>query len=234
MKLLWKNKKDEDNTLIRNKARLVAKGYRQEDRIDFEESFVPVTRLEACQNVHSICCIQVIHNLSDGHQKCMLVRRMDSLILNIQKKCIVLEKHFMDRNKLQEHGTMSSPNSRYLKVLLKSKYALEILKKHGMDKCDSIGAPMPTTSKLDADLSCLDTCKSTSRGIQFLGDIIVSLSSKKQDCTVMSIAEAETQYQLADLFTKSLSKERFEYLVGRLGMRCLTPEELEVVTKKTA
>ncbi|GJT18143.1 retrovirus-related pol polyprotein from transposon TNT 1-94 [Tanacetum coccineum] len=41
------NKKDEDNTVIRNKARLVAKGYRQEEGIDFEESFAPVTRLEA-------------------------------------------------------------------------------------------------------------------------------------------------------------------------------------------
>nr|GEX93323.1 uncharacterized mitochondrial protein AtMg00820-like [Tanacetum cinerariifolium] len=37
---LWKNKKDEDQTVNRNKARLVAKGYAQEEGIDFEESFV--------------------------------------------------------------------------------------------------------------------------------------------------------------------------------------------------
>ncbi|GJV41263.1 retrovirus-related pol polyprotein from transposon TNT 1-94 [Tanacetum coccineum] len=47
LKWLWKNKKDEDQTVIRNKARLVAKGYAQEDGIDFEESFAPVARLEA-------------------------------------------------------------------------------------------------------------------------------------------------------------------------------------------
>nr|GEX78681.1 hypothetical protein [Tanacetum cinerariifolium] len=46
-KWLWKNKKDEDQTMIRNKARLVAKGYAQEEGIDFEESFAPVARLEA-------------------------------------------------------------------------------------------------------------------------------------------------------------------------------------------
>ncbi|GKD11730.1 retrovirus-related pol polyprotein from transposon TNT 1-94, partial [Tanacetum coccineum] len=39
LKWLWKNKKDEDQTVIRNKARLVAKGYAQEEGIDLEESF---------------------------------------------------------------------------------------------------------------------------------------------------------------------------------------------------
>nr|GEW03139.1 ribonuclease H-like domain-containing protein [Tanacetum cinerariifolium] len=47
LKWLWKNKKDEDNNVIRNKARLVAKGYAQEEGIDFDESFAPVARLEA-------------------------------------------------------------------------------------------------------------------------------------------------------------------------------------------
>ncbi|GJZ22291.1 hypothetical protein Tco_0559330 [Tanacetum coccineum] len=106
-----------------------------------------------------------------------------------------------------------------------AKYAQEILKKHGMTSCDSIGTPM-ATKHLDADLSgifrylkdsvnmglwylkdtgfelttfpdlnhagCLDSRKSISGGIQFLGgDKLVSWSSKKQDCTLMSSAEAE-------------------------------------------
>ncbi|GJS88821.1 retrovirus-related pol polyprotein from transposon TNT 1-94 [Tanacetum coccineum] len=48
------------------------------------------------------------------------------------------------------------------------------------------------TAFSDADhAGCLDTQKSTSGGIQFLGDKLVSWMSKKQNCTAMSSAEAE-------------------------------------------
>ncbi|GJY82017.1 retrovirus-related pol polyprotein from transposon TNT 1-94 [Tanacetum coccineum] len=47
LKWLFKNKHDEENTVIRNKNRLVVRGYRQEEGIDFEESFAPVARMEA-------------------------------------------------------------------------------------------------------------------------------------------------------------------------------------------
>nr|GEY31116.1 hypothetical protein [Tanacetum cinerariifolium] len=47
MKWLWKNKRDEENTVIRNKSRLVAKGYAQKEGVDFEELFAHVARLEA-------------------------------------------------------------------------------------------------------------------------------------------------------------------------------------------
>ncbi|GKF74083.1 hypothetical protein Tco_0220415 [Tanacetum coccineum] len=115
------------------------------------------------------------------------------------------------------------------------------------------------TAFSDSDhAGCLDSRKSISGGIQFLGgDKLVSWSSKKQDCTSISSAEAEyatiailcnpvqhsrtkhidlryyfikeqvekgivelffvgTEYQLADLFTKALSEDRFKYLVRRL------------------
>ncbi|GJU70718.1 retrovirus-related pol polyprotein from transposon TNT 1-94 [Tanacetum coccineum] len=47
LKWLFKNKHDEENTVIRNKTRLVVRGYRQEEEIYFEESFAPVARIEA-------------------------------------------------------------------------------------------------------------------------------------------------------------------------------------------
>lgn len=46
-KWVFKNKKDEDGIVVRNKVRLVAKGYRQQDGIDYDETYAPVARLEA-------------------------------------------------------------------------------------------------------------------------------------------------------------------------------------------
>ncbi|GKA69561.1 retrovirus-related pol polyprotein from transposon TNT 1-94 [Tanacetum coccineum] len=47
LKWIFKVKQDEFGGVLTNKARLVAKGYRQEEGIDFEESFAPVARIEA-------------------------------------------------------------------------------------------------------------------------------------------------------------------------------------------
>ncbi|GJX44647.1 retrovirus-related pol polyprotein from transposon TNT 1-94 [Tanacetum coccineum] len=108
--------------------------------------------------------------------------------------------------------------------------------KHGEDILlrDPKDTGFELTAFSDSDhAGCLDTRKSTSGGIQFLGgDKLVSWSSKKQDCTSMSTAKAEfhfikeqverdivelffvgTEYQLADLFTKALSEDRFKYLI---------------------
>ncbi|GKB76808.1 hypothetical protein Tco_0943703 [Tanacetum coccineum] len=51
---------------------------------------------------------------------------------------------------------------------------------------------------------------------------------------IIELYFVKTEYQLADMFTKALSQERFKYLVRRLGMRCLTLAELEVLANKLA
>nr|GFA45677.1 integrase, catalytic region, zinc finger, CCHC-type, peptidase aspartic, catalytic [Tanacetum cinerariifolium] len=47
LKWLFKNKHDEEQTVIKNKSRLIVRGYRQEEGMDFEESFAPVAIMEA-------------------------------------------------------------------------------------------------------------------------------------------------------------------------------------------
>ncbi|GJX71401.1 retrovirus-related pol polyprotein from transposon TNT 1-94 [Tanacetum coccineum] len=227
LKWLWKNKKDQDNIVIRNKARLVAKGYRQEEGIDFEESFAPLTRLEAVR----IFVAYAAH-------KSFTIYQMEVKIAFL--------------NGPLKEEIHQSPRGIFIN---QSKYALEILRKHGMDKCDNIGTSMATSPKLDADLSdadhtgCLDTRKSTSRGIQFLvlwmrtqlkdydfdynkiplycdsqSAIAISCNPVQHSRTkhinvcyhfikeqvengIAELYFVRTEYQLADMFTKALSKK---------------------------
>ncbi|GJR40871.1 retrovirus-related pol polyprotein from transposon TNT 1-94 [Tanacetum coccineum] len=113
----------------------------------------------------------------------------------------------------------------------------------------------------DADhAGCHDDCKSTSGGIQFLGDKLIPMycdskcaiaiscntvqHSRKKHLNIryhfikehveqgtIELYFVGTKYQLADLFTKAFPKERFEYLVHSIGMRCMTSTELERLVK---
>ncbi|GKA47803.1 retrovirus-related pol polyprotein from transposon TNT 1-94 [Tanacetum coccineum] len=245
MKWLWKNKRDEENIVNRNKACLVAKGYSQQEGIEFEESFAPVARLEAVR----------------VHQSAKWFRRPISSGQSLPSQEGLIRTKASSKSVIHQ-----SPCGIFIN---QAKYAQEILKKNGMTSCDSIGTSM-VTKPLDADLSgtpvdqtkycsmvgarmylianhagCLDTRKSTSGGIQFLGgDKLVSWSSKKQDYTLMSSIEAgyhfikehvekdivelffvETEYQLADRFTKALPKDSSkDQVIARCGFR---PEKLK-------
>nr|GFB92191.1 copia protein [Tanacetum cinerariifolium] len=44
---------------------------------------------------------------------------------------------------------------------------------------------------------------------------------------VIELYFVNTEYQLADLFTKSRGRERIEFLINKLGMRSFTPETLK-------
>ena len=47
---------DEFGVVLRNKAKLAAEGYNQEERIDFDETFVPVARLESIRMLLAFAC----------------------------------------------------------------------------------------------------------------------------------------------------------------------------------
>nr|GFA94074.1 retrovirus-related Pol polyprotein from transposon TNT 1-94 [Tanacetum cinerariifolium] len=79
----------------------------------------------------------------------------------------------------------------------------------------------------DADYAgCKDTFKSTSSGAHFLGE---KLEHMKKG--TIELYFVKTDYQLADLFTKAIPTDCFNYLVRRLGMRSLSPLELDRFAK---
>ncbi|GKB38282.1 retrovirus-related pol polyprotein from transposon TNT 1-94 [Tanacetum coccineum] len=65
-------KLDEYGDVLKNKARLVAKGYRQEEGLDFEESFTPVARLEAIRIFLANAANKKHDSLSNGRENCIL------------------------------------------------------------------------------------------------------------------------------------------------------------------
>nr|GEZ44212.1 Gag-Pol polyprotein [Tanacetum cinerariifolium] len=65
-------------------------------------------------------------------------------------------------------------------------------------------------------------------------DVHYHFIKEKVENGIFELFFVGTEYQLADLFTKALPVERFQYLVRRLGMRCLTPAELEALANESA
>ncbi|GKD94312.1 hypothetical protein Tco_1374149, partial [Tanacetum coccineum] len=54
-----------------------------------------------------------------------------------------------------------------------------------------------------------------------------TLSKSKLKMRLLSFTLLKTNYQLADIFTKALARECFEFLINRLDMQSITPEELK-------
>ncbi|GKA85811.1 retrovirus-related pol polyprotein from transposon TNT 1-94 [Tanacetum coccineum] len=231
LKWVYKIKLDEYGEVLKNKAWLVAKGYRQETGIDFEESFAPMILFLPPQ----ILRLQVSQNPRG--------------IFNNQ-----------------------------------SKYALEILKKYGLDSSASVNTPMVEKMKLDEDrkgklvdpthfrgmvgsllyLSAsrpdivfavcmharyqakptkkhLYTIKRIFRylkgtihmGLWYLKDSGFALRdladadyTEQVENMVVEVYFVETKYQLANIFTKALQRERFKLILPLLGMKQLSPETL--------
>nr|GEZ74148.1 retrovirus-related Pol polyprotein from transposon TNT 1-94 [Tanacetum cinerariifolium]GEZ74152.1 retrovirus-related Pol polyprotein from transposon TNT 1-94 [Tanacetum cinerariifolium] len=85
--------------------------------------------------------------------------------------------------------------------------------------------PMYCDSKAAIAISCNRVQHSRTKHINVRYHFI----KEKVERGIVELFFVRTEYQLADLCTKALPEERFKYLIRRLGMRCLTPEELEVL-----
>ncbi|GJX11919.1 hypothetical protein Tco_0201778 [Tanacetum coccineum] len=49
---------------------------------------------------------------------------------------------------------------------------------------------------------------------------------------VIELYFVNTEYQLANIFTKAFGRERIEFMINKLGMRSFTPESLKQLADK--
>nr|GEW45785.1 copia protein [Tanacetum cinerariifolium] len=266
-------KLDEYGDVLKNKARLVAKGYRQEEGIDFEESFAPVDRIEA---------IRIF--ITNAAGKIMTIYQMDvkTAFLNGELKeevykfgmdsCDSIDTPMVDRQKLDEDPlgipvdqtrfrSMASPTKKHLEALKRVFWYLKGTINWGLWYPKDTA--MALTAYADAEhAGCQDTRRSTSRSAQFLGDNLILLMrsqlidygfdfnkiplycdnrsaialccnnvhhSRSKDIDIrhhfireqvekgmVELYFVTTDYQLADIFTKALPRQRFEFILSRL------------------
>nr|GEW56005.1 ribonuclease H [Tanacetum cinerariifolium] len=174
LKWLWKNKKVEDQTVIRNKARLVAKGkalygLKQAPRAWYDELSKFLTSKGFTKEAEYMA-------LSASYAQVMWMRAQ-----------------------LQDYGF------NYNKIPL---------------YCDSQSA---------IAISCNLVHHSRTKHIHTR----YYFKKEQVENGLIELYFVRTEYQLGDMFTKALLEDRFKYLVRRIGMRCLTLAELEVLANKS-
>nr|GEU91839.1 Gag-Pol polyprotein [Tanacetum cinerariifolium] len=314
MFVLTKNKRDEENTVIRNKSRLVAKGYAQKEGVDFEESFAPVARLEAVRlfiayaahKSFTVYQMDVKTTFLYGHLKEEVyvnqpdgfvdpyhrdkVYRLKKVLYGLKQaprawydelSKFLLSKGFtkdadlsgtpVDQTKYRSKVVISSSAGRQrsrtltdygfhfdkIPMYCDSKAIIAISCKscpafaYQAPRCpislhqrevlwmrtqltdygfhfDKI--PMYCDSKAAITISCNPVQHSRTKHI----DVRYHFIKEKVEKGIVELFFVRTKYQLADLFTKALPEERFKYLIRRLGMRCLSLEELEVLANESA
>ncbi|GJT26746.1 retrovirus-related pol polyprotein from transposon TNT 1-94 [Tanacetum coccineum] len=85
--------------------------------------------------------------------------------------------------------------------------------------------PMYCDNKSAIALCCNNVQHSRSKHI----DIRFHFIKEKVKNGVVELYFVNTEYQLADIFTKALGRERIQFLINKLGMRSFTPETLKLL-----
>nr|GEX45859.1 retrovirus-related Pol polyprotein from transposon TNT 1-94 [Tanacetum cinerariifolium] len=243
LKWIYKVKLNELGGILKNKARLVARGYRQEEGIDFEESFALVARLEAIRiflayaahknmvvyqmdvktvflngNLREEVCISQLDGFVDRDNPIMcsvdptlFIRRNsnDLLLCAISRR----ERLISWSSKRQKSAAISSMKAEY--ITLSGCYA-QILWMRSQLLDYGLGfnkIPMYCDNKSAIALCCNNVQHSRSKHI----DIRYHFIKVQVKNGVIEPYFVNTEYQLADLFTKALGRDRID----------ITPETLK-------
>nr|GEX57241.1 Gag-Pol polyprotein [Tanacetum cinerariifolium] len=220
LKWIYKVKLDEYGDVLKNKARLVAKGYRQEKGIDFEESFALVARIKA---IHIF--------IANVDSKIMTIYQMDvkTTFLNGELK----EEVYVSQPK----GFVDPDHLTHIYRLKKALYGLKQAPRAWMDSCDPVDTPMVDRLKLDenplgipVDQTRFHSMVASLMYLTTSRPDLYSLFScmpEKVEKGMVELYFVTTDYQLADIFTKALPRELFEFLLSHLGMKSMSSTTLK-------
>ncbi|GJW86872.1 retrovirus-related pol polyprotein from transposon TNT 1-94 [Tanacetum coccineum] len=251
LKWIYKVKTDEFGEVLKNKARLVSQGFRQEEGIDFEESFAPVERIEV---------IRIF--VANAANKNMTIFQMDvkTAFLNgeLKEEAKPTEKYAVKRIFRYLKGTINMGN------LVLEGYRLS-LNRYGRRR--SRGQKSTAISSIEAEYIALSGCcaqilwmrsQLTDYGFTFNKiplycdnksaialccnnvqhsrakhiDVRYHFIKEQVENGIMELYFVRTEYQLADIFTKPLPREIFNFLIKKLGMRSMSLETLKRLTKE--
>ncbi|GJY82837.1 retrovirus-related pol polyprotein from transposon TNT 1-94, partial [Tanacetum coccineum] len=199
LKWIYKVKLDEYGDVLKNKARLVAKGYRQEEGLDFEESFAPVARLEA---------IRIF--LANATSKNMTVYQIDvkTAFLNGELKeevYVSQPEGFVD---LSSTSCIPSKESS-----LRVKAGTPGVK-FDLYKSDPVDTPMVERSKLDKDLSRIPVDQTQYRSM--IGSLMYLTASRPDLVFVVCMCD-RYQSKPSRKYLEAV-KRVFRYLQGTIYM----------------
>nr|GEX55108.1 retrovirus-related Pol polyprotein from transposon TNT 1-94 [Tanacetum cinerariifolium] len=179
----------------------------QEEGIDFEEAFAPVSRMEAVR-IFIAYAAHKSSNLSDGR------------------------KNGISQWSTEGGGLHRNVTAEAEYVALSASYAQVMwmrtqLQDYGLNYNN---IPLYYDSQSAIAISCNPVQHFCTKHIHTRYHFI----KEHVENGIIELYFVRNEYQLADMFTKALPEDRFKYFVRRMGMRCLTPAELEVLAKEFA
>ncbi|XP_073121350.1 uncharacterized protein [Henckelia pumila] len=132
---VFRNKLNKEGTVVRNKARLVAHGYRQEEEIDYDETYAPVARLEAIRIFLAYASFKNFKAPRAWYDT------LTKFLLEHEFTIGTVDKTLFKFTKVRkmENGTFIS----------QTKYTKELIKRFGMENNTIATTPMGVSIKLD-------------------------------------------------------------------------------------
>nr|GEZ15384.1 retrovirus-related Pol polyprotein from transposon TNT 1-94 [Tanacetum cinerariifolium] len=232
----------------------MANGYRQKEGIDFKESFSLVARLEA---VWMFIAYAAHKNITIFQMDV----KTDFLNGPLKEEVYVSQPEgFFDsdfpnhvyRLKKALYGLKQAPRAWYEKLssfLIELRFTKDADHARCKDDCKSTSGGLQFLGgnhldayltvglwiqvRPDSDSAIAISCNPVQHSKTKHIDIRYHFIKEHVEKGTVELYFVGTEYQLVDLFTKALPKERFEYLVHRIGMRCMTPTQLESLTKSS-